>query len=49
VCAPSVQLKAAGGIRTLEEVLRARALGATRIGTTATAAILEAARAQGYS
>jgi deoxyribose-phosphate aldolase len=41
---PPVQLKASGGIRTLADVLRVRALGATRVGTSATAAILDAAR-----
>jgi deoxyribose-phosphate aldolase len=35
-----VQVKAAGGIRTLELLLAYRALGVTRIGTSATAAIL---------
>jgi deoxyribose-phosphate aldolase len=44
-CAPSVQIKAAGGVRTLDDLLRVRALGVTRAGATATAAILdEAAR-----
>ena len=43
-CSPEVQVKAAGGIRTLDELLAARDLGATRIGATATAAILEAAK-----
>ena len=40
--APEVQVKAAGGVRTLEDVLRVRALGVTRIGATATEAILAA-------
>lgn len=44
-CAPTVQIKAAGGVRTLDDVLRVQALGVTRVGATATAAILdEAAR-----
>jgi deoxyribose-phosphate aldolase len=44
-CAPAVQIKAAGGVRTLDDLLRVRALGATRVGATATQAILdEAAR-----
>jgi len=38
---PSVQVKASGGIRDLDTLLRFRALGATRIGTSATAAILD--------
>jgi deoxyribose-phosphate aldolase len=41
--APSVQVKAAGGLRTLDDVLCARELGASRIGATATAAILDEA------
>ena len=47
--AASVQIKAAGGIRTLDDVLRVRALGVTRVGATATEAILEEARARGYN
>jgi deoxyribose-phosphate aldolase len=42
--APEVQIKAAGGVRTLDDLLRVRELGVTRIGATATVAILEAAR-----
>lgn len=41
--APSVQVKAAGGVRTLDDLLKVRALGVTRIGATATAAMLDAA------
>ena len=37
---PNVQLKASGGIRTLDDFLKFRALGASRIGTSATEAIL---------
>jgi len=44
----SVQVKAAGGIRTLDDVLRVRALGATRVGATATEAILKEAKDRGY-
>ena len=47
-CAPSVQIKAAGGIRTLDEMLRARALGATRIGASATEAMLNEAVKRGF-
>ena len=36
----SVQVKAAGGIRTLDELLAVRAAGASRVGTTATVAII---------
>jgi deoxyribose-phosphate aldolase len=44
--APSVQVKAAGGVRTLDDLLRVRALGVTRVGATATAAILGEAKAR---
>lgn len=43
-CPPSVEIKAAGGVRTLDDLLRVRELGVTRVGATATAAILDAAR-----
>lgn len=43
-CPPSVQVKASGGIRTLEQLIRFRDLGATRIGTSRTASILDEAR-----
>ncbi len=45
---PRVQLKAAGGIRTLDDLLRVRALGVTRIGATATEAILTEAVRRGF-
>jgi len=41
---PHVQVKAAGGVRTLDALLEVRALGATRVGATATAAILDECR-----
>ncbi|MSR55343.1 MAG: deoxyribose-phosphate aldolase [Gemmataceae bacterium] len=41
-----VQVKAAGGVRTYERVLAVRALGVTRIGATATKAILDECRAK---
>jgi len=41
---PGVQVKAAGGVRTLEDMLRMKELGVTRIGATATAVILEEAK-----
>jgi deoxyribose-phosphate aldolase len=47
-CRPSIQVKAAGGVRTLDDVLRVRALGVTRVGATATEAILTEARRRGY-
>ncbi len=43
-CNPSVQVKAAGGIRTLADLLRVKALGVTRVGATATAAIIAEAQ-----
>jgi deoxyribose-phosphate aldolase len=39
---PGIQVKAAGGVRTLEDALKVRELGVTRIGATATEAILGA-------
>ena len=44
---PKVRLKAAGGVRTLDDLLRVRALGVTRIGATATEAILAEAVRRG--
>jgi deoxyribose-phosphate aldolase len=38
---PSIQVKAAGGIRTFDQVLEVRAVGVTRIGATRTIDILE--------
>ena len=38
----SVEVKAAGGVRTLEDTLKVRELGVTRIGATATEAIIMA-------
>lgn len=42
--APGVQVKAAGGVRDLDALLRVRALGVTRCGATLTAQMLEEAR-----
>ena len=42
--APDVQIKAAGGIRTLDDLLRVREMGVARVGATATAAILDEAK-----
>ncbi len=39
-----VQVKAAGGVRSLERLLEVRALGVTRAGATRTATILDAAK-----
>jgi deoxyribose-phosphate aldolase len=38
---PEIQVKAAGGIRDLDALLRVRAIGVTRVGATATAKILD--------
>jgi len=40
---PGVQVKCAGGVRTLDDLLKMKAAGATRSGATATEAILEEA------
>ncbi|ELU45224.1 deoxyribose-phosphate aldolase [Rhizoctonia solani AG-1 IA] len=42
-----VQIKAAGGVRTLDDLLRVRALGVTRVGATATKEILQEAVKRG--
>ncbi|KAK4094148.1 hypothetical protein Purlil1_1639 [Purpureocillium lilacinum] len=44
---PGVQIKAAGGVRTLDELLYVMSLGVTRVGATATQAILDEARRRG--
>ncbi len=41
--APGVQIKAAGGVRTLKDLLFVKSLGVSRVGATATAAILDEA------
>lgn len=43
----SVQIKAAGGVRTLDDLLRVRSFGVTRVGATATESILGAAKQRG--
>ena len=46
-CSPAwVQVKAAGGVRTFERLKEVRALGVTRVGATATKAILDDAKAK---
>jgi deoxyribose-phosphate aldolase len=40
-CPPSVQVKASGGVRTLDAVIEFQAAGATRVGSSSTAQILE--------
>src|SRR5258706_6928303 len=46
-CPATVQIKAAGGVRTLDDLLLVRSLGVSRIGATATQAILEEAKKRG--
>ena len=40
-CSPKVQVKAAGGVRDLDGLIKVRDLGASRCGASATAAILD--------
>lgn len=42
-CKPEVQVKAAGGVRNLDQLLRVKDLGASRVGASATVAILDEA------
>ena len=48
-CKPQVQIKAAGGVRSLDDLLLVRALGVSRVGATATQAILEEAQKRSAS
>ncbi|KAH6665618.1 deoxyribose-phosphate aldolase-like protein [Halenospora varia] len=43
----NVHIKAAGGVRTLDDLLRVRALGVSRVGATATVGIMEEAKRRG--
>jgi deoxyribose-phosphate aldolase len=43
---PWVQVKAAGGVRTLERLMEVRAIGVSRVGATATKQILDEAKAK---
>ena len=43
---PSVQVKAAGGVRSFETLMAVREIGVTRVGATATKAILDDAKAK---
>jgi len=45
----NVKIKAAGGVRTLDDLLRVRALGVDRVGATATGQILDEAVKRGIS
>ncbi|HBM16893.1 MAG TPA: deoxyribose-phosphate aldolase [Lentisphaeria bacterium] len=40
----SIEVKAAGGVRTLKDLMKVRSLGVTRVGATATITILEEAK-----
>ncbi|HPO66490.1 MAG TPA: deoxyribose-phosphate aldolase [Bacteroidales bacterium] len=42
-CNPAIGIKASGGIRKLEDLLRVKSLGASRVGVTATKQILDEA------
>ena len=46
-CGENVQIKAAGGVRTLDDLIRVKALGVARVGATATVAMLEEAKKRG--
>jgi deoxyribose-phosphate aldolase len=46
-CPATVQIKAAGGVRTLDDLLLVRSLGVSRVGATATQAILDEAKKRG--
>ncbi len=46
--APEAHLKAAGGVRNLDQLLKVRELGCARSGATATEVILEEAKTRGY-
>ena len=43
-CNSAVQIKAAGGVRNLDQVLKVKELGVTRVGATATKIIIEEAK-----
>lgn len=45
----AVQVKAAGGVRTLDDLLKVRSFGVTRIGATATIPILQEAVKRGFA
>ena len=46
---PDVQIKAAGGVRTLDDLIAVMSLGTTRIGATATEAIITEAKTRGIT
>ena len=46
-CGTEVQIKAAGGVRTLDDLIKVKALGVTRVGATATIPMLAEAKKRG--
>lgn len=48
-CKPTIEVKAAGGIRELKDILRVKELGVTRVGATTTKSILKEALISGYA
>ncbi|KAJ2897234.1 deoxyribose-phosphate aldolase [Zalerion maritima] len=46
-CGPDVKIKAAGGVRTVDEFLYMMKIGTTRIGTSGTAGLMEEAKRRG--
>jgi deoxyribose-phosphate aldolase len=46
---PEVQIKAAGCIRTLDDLLRVRIIGVSQVGATATKVILDEAKRRGIT
>jgi deoxyribose-phosphate aldolase len=47
-CPPRVQIKAAGGVRKLDDLVHVRNLGVSRVGATATVAMLTEAASRGW-
>ncbi len=47
-CTQRIQIKAAGGIRTLDDLLKFKELGCARVGATATESIMDEAKRRGY-
>jgi deoxyribose-phosphate aldolase len=45
---PGVRVKASGGVRTLNDILRMRSLGVSRVGTSSTVSIVREALARGF-
>jgi deoxyribose-phosphate aldolase len=45
---PHIQVQAAGGIRSLDDVLRVKSVGVGRVSATSSQAIIEQAKARDY-